>query len=173
MELLEDYLSEIGYHGESMKKRYSASDFSRIVSTKPFFDPVLDKLFDLEQEIPENYEHKLVTTLREVVLNSASSLDYSNDQYIDLQLYFGSHGLVSLVSDPGPGFDHKKELEKTREVMSDMDEKEIVATSDEPILTTRDDKHPGRAGIYCLLNYTTRFKYNDKGNEVIMQFIPK
>lgn len=127
------------------------------------FDEVLEELFKLDVEFSEDQEKEMRLTVTELILNSVSASYHAENNFITCEYTFGKKGLALRVSDVGPGFDYRAEIQRSIENINGLTRSKMMHG-----LTDHD--YPGGAGMYCLVNFSTHFQHNETGNEVILNF---
>lgn len=161
LDKLPNMLEEIGYEGTQQDYDMSAYDWSFYGNTE--IKKILQKIFDQEIEFSEENEAEIVTTLEELILNSSSACNEDESLKIQLTAYFGKKGLVIHLRDEGPGFDCRKALEVSRQNTKRLTREQVLYHRNET-------NYPGGSGMFCLLNFSQNFQFNEKGNQIIVEF---
>lgn len=129
-----------------------------------YMDPVIERLFDEGFIFSERREQEIRVTSMELILNSFDhGCKNRGDLFVEFKTYFGEKGILIQVIDDGPGFNHRREIQKRKKTQDKLTP-EIVLSFEE------NNDYPGGSGIYCLLEFADDFQYNKKGNGIMARF---
>lgn len=161
LDQLPNLLETINFDNTTLDFVLSAEDWK--YESDKIFKQILGKIFQSGAELAEEREDEIRTTFEELILNSFIACNERADLKISLTTYFGANGIVVHIIDEGPGFDHLKVVEKSKL-------NQLGLTREKVLYPNSKEDLPGGTGIFCLLNFSQNFQFNQKGNELAVQF---
>lgn len=132
-----------------------------------YTDEFVRELFEKGCEFSEAKEEDICETVRELIRNACDVCIREGDDRLTVEFKTFLHDphLLVQVTDPGPGFDHQKEVRDRLVDSRGLTREKVIHLLNYPGMA-----QVGGTGIFCLLHLAQSYRFNEKGNQVTAYF---